>query len=175
MNTSTASTQGTPKDPAKSQRRQGHFIQVPLVWLEVVFGLVLLLIVGNYLYEATQLPNPMNPKAVGAGDFPMMIAIGTLIAVFLMCCHGLVKIFREKEHERVEFSRPLSVIVAILVLVGIGGFLDSLGAIIATAGLSALIMIAVGERRPLQLIAVPLGLALGLYAVFVLALGVYFP
>ncbi|NVK42848.1 MAG: tripartite tricarboxylate transporter TctB family protein [Oceanospirillaceae bacterium] len=175
MNTSTASTQGTPKDPAKCPHRQVHSIQVPLVWLELVFGLVLLLVAGTYLYEAAKLPDPMNPKAVGAGDFPMIIAIGTLIAVFLMCCHGLVKIFREKEHERVELSRPLSVIIAVLILGGIGAFLDSLGAIIATAGLSALLMIAVGERRPLHLIAVPMGLALGLYAIFVLALGVYFP
>ncbi|GGO75999.1 hypothetical protein GCM10011348_02170 [Marinobacterium nitratireducens] len=175
MNSSTASTRSVPKEPVGSHRKQEGVLQVPLVWLELLLGIVLLIVVGSYLYEAAKLPDPMNPKAVGAGDFPMMIAIGTLVAVFLMSCHGLVKIFSEKEHELVELSRPLSVIVAILVLVGIGAFLDSLGAIIATAGLSALLMLAVGERRPLQLIAVPLGLALGLYVIFVLALGVYFP
>ena len=175
MNSSTVSARSAPKESAKTHRRQERTIQIPLAWLELLFGLVLLIGVAVYLYEATQLPVPINPKAVGAGDFPMMIASGTLVAIFMMCCQGLWKVFREKKPVLVSLNRPVSVIIAMLVLGGIGAFLDALGVIIAMVSLSALLMVAAGERRPLQLIAVPLGLALGLYAVFVLVLSVYFP
>lgn len=175
MNTSTASTRRQPKHSDHSQKKSELAIQVPMVWLEVLFGFILLVIVGSYLYEAIKLPSPMNAKSMGAGDFPMIIAIVTLVAVFVMFCIGLVKIFKEKEHELVAFSRPVWVVAAILVLVVIGAFMETLGALAASAILVALLMFFAGERRPLQLITVPLGLALGIYAVFILALGVYFP
>ncbi|AEB58782.1 hypothetical protein MDS_2751 [Ectopseudomonas mendocina NK-01] len=64
--------------------------------------------------------------------------------------------------------------LAVLVLLGIGAYLDRLGPLVGVALLAALTMLAAGERRPMQIIAVSLGLSLGLYAVFVLALGVSF-
>ena len=175
MSIPTASTRRQPELSDNSQQKHEPAIKLPMVWLEVVFGFILLFVIGSYLYEAIKLPRAMNAKAMGAGDFPMIIAIGSLVAVFVMFCFGLVKLLKEKDHELVAFSRPVWVIAAMVVLVVIGSFLEYLGAISGVGSLVALLMFLAGERRPIQLIAVPLGMALGLYAVFILALGVYFP
>ena len=114
------------------------------------------------------------PNAIGVGEFPVIVAVATLFAVALMLCLGAIKCFRRSGQGVVAICRPLSVVLAIVLLLGVGAYLDRLGPVMGVAGLSALLMLVAGERRPLQIIAVSSGLSAGLYAIFVLALGVSF-
>ena len=175
MNTSSAST--TPDRPKESVRDQcstGRVVKAPCGVLDVFAGVALLCVFGGYCWDALTLPGPVNPNGIGVGEFPLIIAVSALLAVALMLCLGVIKCFRGSNQEQVEIFRPVSVVLAVLVLLSIGTYLDSLGPIIGVAGLSSLIMLVVGERRPVQILAVSLGLSFGLYAIFVLALGVSF-
>lgn len=175
MNTSSASTTSTnAKESIKNSRKAEPFVNAPAGVLDILAGVVLLGVFALYGWQAMRLPGPMNPNGIGIGEFPMIITVASLVAVLLMLGLGVIKCLRRTTRQVVTVSRPVSVVLAVLVLVSVGMYLDRLGPIIGVAVLGALIMLVVGERRPLQIIAVSLGLSLGLYAVFVLALGVSF-
>ena len=175
MNTSSASTTSAEtKEPTTGARKAESVVRAPAGVLDVLAGVVLLGAFGLYGWHAMQLPGPMNPNGIGVGEFPVIIAVASIVAVALMLGVGVIKCVRRSAHPVVTTCRPLSVVLAVLVLLGIGTYLDRLGPLVGVALLSALTMLAAGERRPMQIIAVSLGLSLGLYAVFVLALGVSF-
>jgi len=150
-------------------------IDVPLAWLELGIGGILLTITSYYLSDALSLPNPLNPNAVGAGRFPSLIAFATLACLVLMLCHSVVTLVRNKDLKRVKIRRPASVILAIVVLLAQVLLMEHLGAVACSVLFSMLLMFAAGERRPVQLLGVPLALGLSIYLVFTVALGVYFP
>lgn len=175
MNTSSASpTSQTTQASTPGSRNAEPALKAPAGVLDVVAGVVLFAAFSLYGWYAWQLPGPMNPNGIGVGEFPLIIAVTSLVAVALMLAVGVVKCVRRSAHPVVTTCRPLSVVLAALVLLAIGAYLDRLGPLIGVAVISALTMLAAGERRPMQIIAVSLGLSLGLYAVFVLALGVSF-
>lgn len=175
MNTSSASTTSArTKESTTGARKAEPVVRAPAGVLDVLAGVVLLGVFGLYGWHAMQLPGPMNPNGIGVGEFPVIIAVASIVAVALMLGVGVIKCVRRSAHPVVTTCRPLSVVLAVLVLLGIGTYLDRLGPLVGVALLSALTMLAAGERRPMQIIAVSLGLSLGLYAVFVLALGVSF-
>lgn len=149
-------------------------IKVPAGVLDILAGLILLGVFGWYGWAALQLPASLNPNAIGVGEFPTIIAVAALVSVVLMLCLGVLRCMRRSPEDVITTCRPLSVVLAILLLLGIGSYLDKLGPVIGVAALSALLMLVAGERRPLQITAVSLGLSAGLYAIFVLALGVSF-
>lgn len=175
MNTSSASTTSAEtKESTTGSSKVEPVVRAPEGVLDVLAGVALLGVFGLYGWHAMQLPEPMNPNEIGVGEFPVIIAVTGFVAAALMLCFGVVKCVRRSAQQQVAISRPLSAGLAILVLVGGGICLDRLGPVLGVALLSALTMLVVGERRPMQIIAVSLGLSLGLYAVFVLALGVSF-
>jgi hypothetical protein len=150
-------------------------LRVPLVWLELGVGLVLLIAAAYYMRGAFALPQPMNPNSLGAGSFPVIIASGLAVGVLTLLIFSVVKIVKKSKTEMVDVRRPMAVVAAMLVLLGHAWLLETLGAAASTAAFGAMLMIAAGERRPIQLIAIPLALALGIYLVFSVALGVPFP
>jgi hypothetical protein len=175
MNTSSVSAaSGKAKKPMAGARNAQPLIRVPAAVLDVLAGLILLGVFGWYGWAALQLPASLNPNAIGVGEFPTIIAVAALVSVVLMLCLGVVRCLRHSPQDVTTICRPWSVVLAILILLGIGTYLDKLGPVIGVAALSALLMLAAGERRPLQITAVSLGLSAGLYAIFVLALGVSF-
>lgn len=150
-------------------------IRLSLVWVELVTSILLAAIVVGYLIEAYALPSPYNAKSVGAGEFPIIIGYSTLIPLILLIIKSVANIVRKVPPKEVAISRPLSVLLAMVVLIVQTLLLDKVGLIIGIAVFSALLMLTAGERRPAFFIGVPLALALGIHAVFVLVLGVYFP
>lgn len=175
MNASSASTtSASAKASTTGPCNAEPVVKVPAGVLDILAGVVLLGVFGLYGWHALQLPGPMNPNGIGVGEFPVIIAVTSLVAVVLMLGVGVLKCLRRSVQQMVTTCRPLPVVLAVLVVLGIGTYLDKLGPLIGVAVLSALTMLVVGERRPMQIIAVSLGLSLGLYAVFVLALGVSF-
>lgn len=175
MSASSASTtSASAKQSTKGPCNAAPVVKAPAGVLDVIAGVLLLGVFGLYGWHALQLPGPMNPNGIGVGEFPVIISVASLVAVVLMLCLGVIKCLRRSAQQMVTTCRPLSVVLAVLVLVGIGSYLDKLGPVLGVAVLSALTMLVVGERRPMQIISVSMGLSLGLYAVFVLALGVSF-
>lgn len=159
---------------AKDSKDDHQAIRLSLTWVELITCLVLLAIVSGYLVEAFALPAPYNAKSVGAGEFPVIIGIATLIPLISLIVISLANIIRNAPSKTVIINRPLGVLLAITVLIAQVLLLDKVGLIIGIALFSALLMLAAGERRPAFYIGVPVALALGMYVVFVVVLGVYF-
>lgn len=155
-------------------KSEGRTIRLPLPWIELVTSIVLLAIISGYLVEAFAMPSPYNEKSVGAGAFPIIIGVATLIPLVSLLITSLVKILRNIPSEDVSISRPLGVLLAMVILILQALLLDTVGLIISIALFSALLMLAAGERRPVFIISIPIAFALGMYVVFVGVLGVYF-
>lgn len=160
---------------AEDPRPHGGALRGSLLWLELVLGLALVAILWIYLDEAGQLPRPMNPSDVGAGRFPTIVGVATIVAVALMIGLGIARLRRGGGHHPVTVHRPVWVLVAAGLLVAQAALFEVFGALAGVAGFSFLLMLVAGERRPLHLIATPALLTAGLYVTFVLALGVRLP
>lgn len=152
----------------------GQAIRLSLTWVELITCFILLVIISGYLFEAFALPAPYNEKSVGAGEFPIIIGIATLIPLISLIVISLANIIRNAPSQTVVISRPIGVLLAIAILIVQALLLGKVGLIIGIALFSALLMLAAGERRPAFYIGVPLALALGMHVVFVVVLGVYF-
>lgn len=149
-------------------------IRLSLSWVELVTSFILLAIISGYLVEAFALPSPYNENSVGAGEFPIIIGIATLIPLLLLMVVSLTNILRNVTPIIVTVSRPIGVLLAMAILIIQTLLLEKVGLIIGIALFSALLMLAAGERRPAFFIGVPMALALGMHALFVVVLGVYF-
>lgn len=152
----------------------GQAIRLSSTWAELTTCFILLIIVSGYLFEAFALPAPYNEKSVGAGEFPIIIGVATLIPIISIIVISLANIIRNVPSETVIISRPIGVSLATAILIVQALLLDKVGLIVGIALFSALLMLAAGERRPVFYIGVPVALALGMHAVFVGVLGVYF-
>ncbi len=171
MNESVASPEQKSNDLSQSTSIR----QVSIAWLECIFGAVIAVVFAGYLYEATQLPPPFNPRAVGPAVFPIIIGIATLLFAIVLTLLGLLKIYYRKRSRQVTFQRVYSVLFGMASLIGVGMVMEALGAFISVGLLSGLVLLAGGERRPVFLLFISVAVALFVYCVFVLALGVYFP
>lgn len=150
---------------------QGPAIRFPLAWLEAGVSLFFLVLAGFYMSEAAKLPKPFSEGDVGAGRFPMIIGILTLIATALVIRAAVASIMRG-DGEMVAIHRPLMVLFGMAALVVQAFLFETVGAVVAIAVATLLFMLICGERRPLHLIAVPALVTLGIYTTFTLALGV---
>lgn len=170
MNNSISS--GTTED---NQSVNAGLVKVSMPLLELLGGIVIAAVSGFYLYEAWLLPEPFNAKAVGAGEFPLIIAVGTLICALALTILGLVKLISGNTPEYASFPRLGNVVLVIVALIAVVSFMEVLGAFGSMAILSLMVMLAGGERRIGYLVSIPAVLGTAIYVVFVLALGVYFP
>ena len=156
MNTSSASTASESTQASMQGSRNAEpEVKAPAGVLDVLAGVVLFAAFGLYGWYALQLPGPMNPNGIGVGEFPLIIAVTGLVAVALMLGGGVIKCVRRSAHPVVTTCRPLSVVLATLVLLAIGAYLDRLGPLIGVAVIAALTMLAAGERRPCLLYTSP--------------------
>lgn len=106
MNTSSASTTSAEtKEPTTGARKAESVVRAPAGVLDVLAGVVLLGVFGLYGWHAMQLPGPMNPNGIGVGEFPVIIAVVSLVAVALMLGVGVIKCVRRSAHPVVTTSR----------------------------------------------------------------------
>jgi heme/copper-type cytochrome/quinol oxidase subunit 3 len=150
---------------------EGPAIRFPLAWLEAGLGFFFLVLAGLYMAEAAKLPKPFSEGDVGAGRFPMIIGVLTLIATALVIRAAVASIMRG-DGDKVAIHRPLMVVFGMATLVLQAFLFETVGAVVTIAMATLLFMLIGGERRPLHLIAVPALVTLGIYATFTLALGV---
>jgi len=151
-------------------------LRISLPSSELIIGLFLLAGTIFYLVEAFNLPKPYNPTDIGAGGFPKLLAIGTLIFLGIMLSFaGYHRLLRRKTFGTVSIHRPLWVLLSMVLVVGQACFFEKLG-VSACVGLSSvLVMLVCGERRLVHLVGVPVSLVGFIYMVFVFALNVNLP
>ena len=142
-------------------------------WLELAVYFLLLIAIGLYANDALKLPS-YGSSGIGASGFPLLVAmlIGALL-VFLIIISFLSRPNQDSD-SLVEVSRPAQVLLSIIVMVAVVLTLEWLGLIVGIALLAFLLMKLGGESRYSLLLTLPPLLALGIYAIFVLVLGVYF-
>lgn len=150
-------------------------IRLPLPLLEVAAGLMFLAILIWYILSAQKLPKPFNETDIGAGGFPLLIAVGTIAATLLMIGLGVAGIFGRVEKEVIRWRRPFYVLVTGLIFIAQAAWFETQGVYACVALFSAAVMLAAGERRPLHVLGVPLALVAFIYVVFTISLNVVFP
>lgn len=143
--------------------------------IDLVGCAVLLVVFGKYLGSALALPAPLNETDIGAGGFPRLLAIGTLLAIVAVAVSAVIRIMDSVPMSWVSIKRPVFVVIAALLLVVESIWFEALGTLISVIFFAFATMLACGERRPLHLIGVPLALAGFIYGVFVMALQVNLP
>ena len=60
--------------------------------IDLVGCAVLLAVFGWYLISAMALPSPLNETDIGAGGFPRLLAIGTLIAILAVAVSAVIRL-----------------------------------------------------------------------------------
>ncbi len=143
--------------------------------LDLVGCAALLWVFWQYYAQATALPAPLNKIDIGAGGFPSLLAVATLIAIVAVAIAAIVRLLDPVPVAWVAVRRPLFVLVTVGLLVLQSIYFEELGTLPCVLIFAFLTMLACGERRPLHLIGVPVALAAFIYVVFNLALDVNLP
>ncbi|MGO2262567.1 tripartite tricarboxylate transporter TctB family protein [Halomonas sp.] len=142
-------------------------------WLELAVYFLLLIATALYANEAFNLPGYGSP-GIGASGFPLLVAMLIGSSLVLLIIASLLSKSSQESDSLVEISRPAQVLLSIVVMVAVVLALEWLGLIVGIALLAFLLMKLGGESRYSLLLTLPPLLALGIYAIFVLVLGVYF-
>lgn len=143
---------------------------IDLIGCVVLFG-----IFWVYLRSSLALPPPLNDIDIGAGGFPRLLALATLVAIVAMAISAIYRLLDRVPVSWVSVRRPVFVALTIGLLILQSVYFEQLGALPCVMLFGLLTMLACGERRVLHLIGVPIALAAFIYVVFVLALHVNLP
>lgn len=142
-------------------------------WLELVVYFALLAATALYANDALKLPN-YGASGIGASGFPLLVAMLIGVSLLLLIMVSLLSKPSQESDSLVEISRPVQVLLSMMVMVAVVITLEWVGLIVGIALLAFLLMKLGGENRYSLLLTLPPLLALGIYAIFVLVLGVYF-
>ncbi|MEJ1990511.1 MAG: tripartite tricarboxylate transporter TctB family protein [Maritimibacter sp.] len=156
-------------------RLQLNFVRGSLPVLDLVGSAILLTVFWKYFAQASALPTPLNKIDIGAGGFPILLAIATLIGIAAVAVGAVIRMLDPVPVSWVAIRRPLFVIATIGLLILQSIYFETLGALPSVLVFALLTMLACGERRPLHLIGVPIALSAFIYVVFNLALDVNLP
>ncbi|WP_193187379.1 tripartite tricarboxylate transporter TctB family protein [Nisaea sediminum] len=143
--------------------------------LDLIGCAALLVMFWQYFAQASALPPPFNKIDIGAGGFPILLAVATLIAIVSVAGAAIVRLVDPVPVIWVSIRRPLFVLATVGLLVLQSICFEALGMLPSVLTFALLTMLACGERRPLHLIGVPVALAAFIYLVFRLALDVNLP
>ncbi len=143
--------------------------------LDLVGCAALLWVFWEYYSQATALPSPLNKIDIGAGGFPYLLALATLIAICAVAIAAIVRILDPVPVNWVSIRRPIFVLATMGLLILQSIYFEELGTLPSVLIFAFLTMLACGERRPLHLIGVPVALGAFIYVIFNLALDVNLP
>ncbi|AZM97480.1 tripartite tricarboxylate transporter TctB family protein [Vreelandella venusta] len=142
--------------------------------LELAVYLLLLVATGLYAREAMNLPSYGSSGSVGASGFPLLVSMLIGTSLILLIVVNLLNRPSQESELFIEVDRPLQVLLTVIVMAAVVLTLESVGLIVAITLLAFLLMKLGGETRYSLLLTLPLLLSFGIYAIFVLVLGVYF-
>ncbi|KPQ22641.1 tripartite tricarboxylate transporter TctB family protein [Halomonas sp. HL-93] len=143
-------------------------------WLEQAVYLLLLVATAFYVREAHNLPNYGDAGYVGASGFPLLVSLLIGVSIVLLMIINILSKPKKESELTIGIRRPFQVMLAVMVMTTSVFLLEWTGLIVAIMFLAFLIMKVGGETRYSLLLTLPPLLSLGIYAVFVLLLGVYF-
>ncbi|ASK21460.1 tripartite tricarboxylate transporter TctB family protein [Halomonas sp. N3-2A] len=143
-------------------------------WLELVIYLLLLIATVLYVREAVNLPSYGSSGSVGASGFPLLVSMLIGASLILLIVVNLLNRPSQESELFIEVGRPLQVLLTIIVMAAVVLTLEWVGLIVAITLLAFLLMKLGGETRYSLLLTLPPLLSFGIYAIFVLVLGVYF-
>lgn len=143
-------------------------------WLELAIYFLLLVTSILYAREALNLPNYGASGSVGASGFPLLVSMLIGISLAFLIIFNLLSKSSPEGELFVEVGRPVQVLLTVIALTAIVLALEWAGVIIGITLLAFLLMKLGGETRYSLLLTLPPLLSLGIYAIFVLVLGVYF-
>ncbi len=143
--------------------------------LDLVGCAALLVVFWQYFSQASALPEPLNKIDIGAGGFPILLAVATLIAIVAVAIAAIVRLLDPVPVAWVSVRRPVFVLATVGLLVLQSIYFEALGTLPSVLIFAVLTMLACGERRVLHLIGVPVALAAFIHVVFNLALAVNLP
>ncbi|TRW97845.1 tripartite tricarboxylate transporter TctB family protein [Paracoccus sp. M683] len=129
-----------------------------------IMGFVGLILSGLYIWAALLIPESFMADMIGPATFPIIIAIAMGLAAIVMIVRP------DMAPQWPGVSRLVDIGAALLVMVLYASLLPELGFIIATALASAYLTWRLGTA-PLMSVLTGICTALGIYAVFHLALG----
>ncbi len=161
--------------PKNGWRLSPQIIRASLPVVELAGCAVLFWIFWKYYTQARDLPQPLNQIDIGAGGFPVLLAVAALLSIPFVAAAAVIRMVDAVPVEWVVVKRPVYVIVTAVFLIAQSIWLEQLGAMPSVILFSAATMLACGERRILNLITVPLALAAFIYGVFIVALSVNLP
>lgn len=156
------------KEPAQGT------VQLRNAAAELSAGVVLLALLCWYLWQSALLPEPYNPVDIGAGGFPMLLGVATLIAVVLFLARTILRLTSGAPEEPLEIGRPVAVLVTAALFVAIAALFDRVNGFLVIWAFTLLVHLAAGERRPVHLVGVPVATTAGIWVVFSLLLNVHF-
>jgi hypothetical protein len=143
--------------------------------IDLVACAILLAIFWSYHEAAIALPEPMNKIDIGAGGFPAILAVATMLAIIATAISAVMRMLDKAPVEWVSIRRPLWVALTAIFMIVQSLYLETAGAMPSILALAVGVMFACGERRITHLIGVPIALGAFIYIVFVLALQVNLP
>jgi hypothetical protein len=161
--------------PERGWRLSPQIIRASLPVVELAGCAILFWGFWSYFTQARDLPRPLNQIDIGAGGFPVLLAVAALLVIPLVAIAAVIRMTDAVPVEWVAVKRPLYVIVTVMVLIAQSIWFEQLGAMPSVVLFSAATMLACGERRIVHLIGVPLALAAFIYGVFIMALSVNLP
>lgn len=130
--------------------------------------ILLALAVFVFAYSFT-MPDPVQELDPGVAAFPRGLAV--IIGIL-----ALVPLFRPQPGEPLPKGLyAWRVIGTVVLLVGYSMVLDIIGFVITTVLFTVAELLLLGVRRPVTLVVMPLGVALGLFYIFRTLLGVALP
>lgn len=151
-----------------------YVLNIKRKWAEISIYILLIALNIFYYTQALELPFYTSAGGIGAGGFPVIIAVANLLLLMGLVVISLKEKRKETTSLTINIPRPIYVLAAIALLLCEVSLLSFLGPIVTIALFSFLLIWVAGERRWRLLLIIPPVLAASIYAVFVLALGVYF-
>lgn len=142
-----------------------------------------LLMIFSILWVAVVWSTVPVGEGVGPRAFPLWLGVALVVLSVLLLLKGLRGVYPAVEEAEYAVEPPvsivlrLSLVVAVCVIIAVYGFLmQKIGFLPATViTVAATLIFGLGERRPLVVIGMALGIAVGAWAAFGQLLGAYMP
>lgn len=154
------------------------------VFANLIISLCLLVFEGWAWYQ-TGLIKTVKDGAVQPSTFPRIMIIGMLVFTITLLLQSIFKLIRfdpksdlAQKSETMNFIKDKGVLAALFVILLCAGyvfFFESLGYVVVSFLLSAIIMWMIGQRNPVKLLLISALVPLGMWLIFYKFLSVNIP
>ena len=138
---------------------------------------LLIVIAGLIIRNSLQMNESVSGTAMGPGVWPMILSAVMIILAIVQIVQNLLNKTGESQEEPIDFKsssmKRIYITAALVVVFAV--LLKLLGFYISMAFLLVTVMLLLGEKRPVRLAAITVGLLAFIYVVFVLLLKLNMP